>query len=255
MRPQLESQAGAQVTEIPEDGLSRSWPNIKGYWRIDQRTTLHSELPVLLEEVETAIDTVLIAEITQEEENLWLHYKVCDVRMENTPAYNHTLLPDTFLAALPYRTRRAQLLSTEEGWQLTVPRQYELRGLSMENPASEPFPIDKTDLRIFDQDRDGSPGLTARLVGFPEGEVNLIQRSWDEWLGTVNLDEDGRQVIEITGEIKWGDEQTIIQATNEVLLVELSRWIPNDPMLHRLTMHRVNQRMCPPRREAPQPDL
>ena len=254
MRLQPAPQAGTQGAGIP-DGSDGLWPDIRGYWRIDHRTTLRSELPVLLEEVETTIDTVLIAQVGQEEGDLWIHYQVCDVRMENTPGYNHTLLPDAFLEALPYRARPAQLRSIEDGWQLIVPRQYELRGLSMEKPELDPFPVDESDLRIFDQDRDGSPGLTARLVGFPEGEVNLIQRSWDEWVGTLNLDEADRQIIEITGEIRWGDEQTIIRATNEVLLVEVSRWIPNDPMLHRFEMRRANQLVCPPRREAPQPDI
>jgi hypothetical protein len=231
-----------------------SWPVVSGYWRIDHRTTLRSELPVLLEEVETTIDAILLAEVTQEEGELWVHYEMCDVRMENAPAYNHTILPDSFLAALPYRTRRAQLRDTAEGWQLLVPRQYELRGVSMDDPALDPFPLDESDHRIFDQDRDGSPGLTARLVGFPEGEVNLVQRSWDEWLGAVTLNDDGGVVINVAGDIRWGDEQIIVRATNDVLLVDVKRWIPEEASLHQFSMQRVSELVCPPRREAPTPD-
>ena len=248
-----ESSGGIGAPDL--DAPDEAWPIIRGYWLVDHRTTLRSELPVLLEEVETTIDAILLAEISQEGGALWIHYEMCDVRMENTPAYNHTLLPDRFLTALPYRTRRGRLESVPEGWRLTVPKQYELRGVAMESPSTDPFPADESDLRIYDQDRDGSPGLTAQLVGFPEGEVNLIQRSWDEWSGAITLNDQGRVVSEVSGDLQWGDEQKIIRATNEVLLVEVKRWIPDDPSLHQFTMRRVDQLVCPPRREPPTPDI
>lgn len=228
------------------------WPSLRGLWRVDHRTTLRSELPVILQEVETVVDAVLIAEVTQEDELLWLHYRVCDVRMESDPAFNHTILPDAFLEGLPVRTRRASLELLTDGWTLDVPRQYELRGVASDFPLDSPLPMTSDDPYIFDQDRDGAPGLTARLVGFPEGEVSLIQRSWDAWRGRLTLSR--REVTEIKGSIEWGDEQRIIEASSDVFKVDVRRWIPEDASLHRFQMRRIDQLVCPPRREPPTPD-
>ena len=155
------------------ENTTGDWPLVGGYWRIDHRTVLRSELPVLLEVVDTVIDAILIADVRQEDEQLWLHYRVCDVRMENSPAFNHTILPDLFLTSLPDRARPAVLQQSETGWRLKVPRQYELRGMVMERPAEDPLPTVAEDLRVFDQDRDGarrhahSDGHDSRRHGAP----------------------------------------------------------------------------------------
>ena len=234
------------------------WPDIRGYWRIDHHTVLRSELPVLLEEVETVIDAVLIGEVTQDEDELWVHYRVCDVYMENTPGYNQTLLPDTFLNALAYRTRPAQLTRSGSEWSLRVPQRYELRGLTMTEPARDPFPVSDHDARIFDQDLDLKPGMSARLIGFPEGDVSLIQRTWDSWMGALSLDTDtstrGSRVESVRGVIEWDDEQTIIAASSDVLKIEVDRWVPQEPELHHFEMRRVTTLVCPPRRAPPIPN-
>lgn len=254
--------AGEHVTE---GSIGHDWPEMRGFWRIEHRTTLRSELPVILEEVETRIEATMIAEITQSGPALWLHHQICDVSMSNTPAYNQTILPDSFIEALPLKTRRATLSKSEveaEGlkFRFETPVFYDLRGVILDEPMYESLPDEANDPRIYDQDRDGSPGLTASLIGFPAGQVSLIQKSYDSWRGEVLLDADQADAIyanSVKGVIEWGEEQRIIEASEDVLLIEVRRWIPvetsPEPTLHIFSMERVTDPKCPPRREPPRP--
>lgn len=258
---------GAEAGEMVPDATSSApedmgtsidasvWPRMGGVWRVDQNTVLRAELPVLGQEVETLIQVVLLVEIRQSADELWLYQKTCDVRMENTPALNQTLLPDAFISSLPRLDRRAQLtLSPSGDFKLTAPRFYEQRGVTLAAPESDSLPTDSLDPRVFDQDEDGKPGLTAQLIGFPEGDVNLIQVSWDEWSGTLLFNQDDLQVTSVIGTLKWDQRQMIIEASNPVLKIDVPRWIPEDTDLHRFEMRPVESFQCPPRRESPRPE-
>ena len=244
----------------PEGEEGNDWPEMNGYWRVEHFTTLRSELPVIMEEVETQVRATLIMEVTQDLDQLWFHHQICDVNMTNTPAYNQTIIPDSFVNALPLKTRRAQLLKVPDtepsAYRLNVPVWHDLRSVILSDPSQDALPIRKDDPRVYDQDQDGIPGLTARLVGFPEGEVSLIQNSWDQWLGTVVLGESNlekNRVASVEGEIVWDQSQAIIEASNDVLLIEVRRWVAEDPELHYFEMQRIDQLQCPPRRDQPRP--
>ncbi len=245
--------AGEQSTDTQE------WPTLNGLWQIEHVTTMRSELPVIMEEVETKIQATILAEVTQDKQSLWLHHKICDVHMNNTPAYNQTIIPDSFIEALPMKTRRGHLNKLDDGsetqtqFELVVEHWYDLRSISLDNPEQDTLPSEANDPRIFDQDHDGLPGLSAQLIGFPEGSVSLIQKSSDEWRARLTVNDPQTTINEVSGSITWQEEQKIIQASNDVLLIEVRRWIPEDSELHYFEMKRVDDFICPPRKEAARP--
>lgn len=248
---------------IGGDEVGEEWPDMRGNWRIEHFTTLRSELPVLLEEIETQVQATILAEVTQEGAELWLHHQICDVTMTNTPSYNQTILPDLFISSLPLKTRRARLIKERidsgDRYELLAPLWYDLRSVELDDPSVDPLPSVSSDPRVFDQDRDGLAGLSAKLVGFPDGEVGLIQKSWDEWRGSIELDPERESALyaqSVGGAVSWGQEQQIIETTNEVLLIDVRRWIPEEtspPTLHYFEMERIETLSCPPRRPAPRP--
>ena len=67
------------------------------------------------------------------------------------------------------------------------------------------------------------------------------------------MNEERTPINEINGSITWQEEQQIIEASNEVLLIEVRRWVPEEPELHYFEMKRINDFICPPRREAARP--
>ena len=248
----LDASSDDQGTLTSQDPTT--WPDLEGWWIVDQKLLIKSELPVIFEEVDTLLEAVLLLEVKQSDDELWLHYRICDVRLENTPAFNQTLISDGFINALERISRPAQLERDSSGdFVLIVPKMYELRGVWLTDPENELLPDHPDDPRVYDQDEDGRPGLSARLVGFPEGEVNLIQRMWDIWQSQP-FGITPESVAPITGQINWHQEQIILNATNRVLEVDVRRWIPTDSNLHHFEMRRIELPQCPPRRENPSPD-
>ena len=251
-------EAGEEAGEEANNGIE--WPNLKGLWQIEHVTTMRSELPVIMEEVETKIQATMLAELTQDQSELWLHHKICDVHMSNTPAYNQTIIPDLFIESLPIKTRKAHLSklrgpnNMEMGrFELIVDYWHDLRSISLDDPYQDLLPSDASDPRIFDQDQDGKPGLTANLIGFPEGSVSLIQKSSDEWRALISIADSQSSINEISGLITWQEEQQIIEASNDVLLIEVRRWVPEESELHYFEMKRIDDFVCPPRREIARP--
>jgi hypothetical protein len=218
-------------------------PQLSGRWTLTQRTALHTQLPVIDTLVITLIETTALVEITQRDTSLMIHQETCDVYMENTPAFGHTRLPDALISAMPTRGRPATLsLSPSGEWTLEAERHPDIRGVTLIDPYSDPLPMSPDDPRIFDADLDGHPGVTVTLYGFPAGDVYMIQRTWDTLNGAV------RSPSLIEGEVMWEDEQFFIDATEEILLVDIDRWIPVGVELHTFTLERSEALTCGPRR-------
>lgn len=179
--------------------------------------------------------------------------------MSNTLAYNQTIIPDLFIESLPMKTGKGHLIKLEDSengqlrFEVVVDYWHDLRSISLDDPYQDPLPSDSSDPIVFDQDQDGVPGLTANLIGFPDGSLSLIQKSSDEWRAQLSLDEEEASINEIKGSINWQEEQQIIEASNEVLLIEVRRWEPEEPELHYFEMKRISDFNCPPRREAALP--
>jgi hypothetical protein len=183
-------------------------------------------LPVVMEEITTTSTSELSLHIRQEGERLWVSVEICSVRLESSPDIGQRLLPEPFLASLPLTEREGRVWWAEGELQLELPPAYEVRGALLDNPLQDPLPTEASDPRVIDADRDGHPGLTVTLTGFPAGDVYLVQRSWDAWRGAVSVQGEGGEVERLEGEVTWGEEQSRLGATNDVLLIDVPQWAP-----------------------------
>ena len=243
----------SSTSQLPNTTQAMEYPNISGYWLMKHTTYKASMLPVLQEEVTTKIEATLLVEITQDNEQVIFNELVCDVFMLNEPGFGQMIIPDAFIQSLKQRTRKATLFYTQNQTadsnllQMRSERYEEFRGVNL-NSFDDPMPADKQVDSIIDADQDGQPGLTVQLIGFPEGDVYLIQKMWDRLLGNV-VQEDL-----IQGVIEWEDEQLFLGATNEALLIDMDRWIPGPAERHQFVMQRVDEMVCPARMPAPTVD-
>ncbi|QDG54143.1 hypothetical protein FIV42_26395 [Persicimonas caeni] len=76
---------------------------------------------------------------------------------------------------------------------------------------ADKLPRKKSDPRVIDGDKDGHPGMTVRVSGLIDGELYLLQKSWDRLWGKMLGD--GR----IVGRIKWRTEQVVLDSTSRLL--------------------------------------
>jgi hypothetical protein len=101
-------------------------------------------------------------------------------------------------------------------------------GVDLADPATDPLPTDPDDPRIVDADGDGRPGVTASITaggGAVTGELYLARRE----IFAYDLAEqpDGT----LTGVVRDGSEQLVIDTTNEVFRTP-AQWV-QDPDLSR----------------------
>ena len=92
-------------------------------------------------------------------------------------------------------------------------------GIRLTDPANDPLPTDANDPRIWDQDRDGQPGVTVNVSGFASGDIYVIQKQVSSEYGV--LGDDGH----LRGFIVDDSEQVVIGSTN----VLLNQQIPTRP--------------------------
>lgn len=90
----------------------------------------------------------------------------------------------------------------------------------LEHPATDPLPTDPTDPRITDDDGDGKPGVTAKVVVTPElqGELYLARR--EIFAYEVDEQPDGS----LTGVVRDRSEQLIIDASDPMFRTP-GQWI------------------------------
>ena len=89
-------------------------------------------------------------------------------------------------------------------------------GVDLENPAKDPLPTDPNDPRIADDDKDGKPGVTARIVVSPEiqGEIYLARRE------IFAYDVDEQRDGSLTGVVEDRSEQLVVGASNPIFVAQ-----------------------------------
>lgn len=92
-------------------------------------------------------------------------------------------------------------------------------GVRLEDPVNDPLPTDPNDPRIWDQDTDGAPGVTVKVMGFAAGDLYIIQKQVSSLRGVLN--EDGN----LEGNVVDDSEQVTIGSTNPLL----NQQIPSRP--------------------------
>ena len=92
-------------------------------------------------------------------------------------------------------------------------------GIRLDDPLNDPLPTDPNDPRIWDQDADGAPGVTVKVMGFAAGDLYIIQKQISSLGGILNTDG------HLEGNVVDDSEQITIGSTNPLL----NQQIPSRP--------------------------
>ncbi|RAL22395.1 hypothetical protein DL240_11130 [Lujinxingia litoralis] len=208
-RQALPSPALVTVRDPSPTSPPRAFPNLEGRYAQKVVTTTRARV-MGIGRVDTLTTGYLLADITQDGPRLELESTVCHAELSGSNVVR-TLIPRAFINSLPTRTRQGSLSPLDQGWQLHVERDWDIRGVRLRDPANEALPDDPDDPRIVDQDGDGHPGLTVRVEGLVDGEVRVIQRGWDAYTFVVE------DPAHLRGQVDWNSEQNVIDATSRLL--------------------------------------
>ena len=185
-------------------------PDISGAWARAQITTAMVDIP-LVGEMPSRTLAVTRLRVRQQGANVVLDEEVCRLTTQAPTRLVSTTYPTAFLRAVSGNQRRGRLERDGKQIRYVEPKQAYWRGMRPGTDVSEALPIDATDPRIEDLDRDGKPGLTVKVGGLIDGEVFLVQRSWSELRGELRSND------RIEGRVAWSSEERIVGASRSLL--------------------------------------
>lgn len=183
-------------------------PNLTGTWAQVITTTSVAKLPIIGKVVNRSHYFARV-EMRQEGTELTARTEPCLVRVEGDVKRVKTLIPRAMVDAMGPRQRSGR--ATVDG-RVYFPRVTDVLGATLGAPLRDDLPTDADHPAVHDEDHDGHPGVTVRIVGPVDGEVYLVQRSWNALRG--ELSESGDV---IRGLVKWGDEQQVVGASSFLL--------------------------------------
>ena len=214
-------------------------PDVGGSWAILQVTSAITEVPLMGDVVS---DTISIGRLDIEQKGLKLSLqeKVCDLRLRSEASKVRTAIPQAFIRAIPVLRTRARLVEPEEpsgAFGFERGPSWMVLGAKLTRPTDEALPTEEEDPRVYDQDRDGHPGVTVEVEGLISGKIYLVQRGWNKLRGTHDPERH-----RIQGRIQWSSEQTILDSTSLFLASQPTTRVNPDGARNHFIAKRLSKR-------------
>jgi hypothetical protein len=144
-------------------GVSEAGEDFSGTWAQLQVTSEISNVPFVGETTNRNI-TLLRLEHEQDGASLTVSAEVCSIEVESGTSLVSIVFPAAFIGSLGVAVKPSVIEPSDEGYRFCQPRFTQLRGVRLENPETDPLPVEADDPRVFDQDGDGHPGVTVRVT-------------------------------------------------------------------------------------------
>ncbi len=188
-------------------------PDLSGRWAILQVASQIGVVPIVGERTRTTT-SVAIALVTQEGNVVRGTQAACSTTIDPGTSLVRMEISDAFVLSMPQAVWSAVLEPSEGGYSFVRPWMTVVSGAILEDPETDSLPTSPDDPRVIDQDEDGKPGLTVRVVvmGFISGEVYVVQRDRSRLSGTVL----GPGAID--GLVEWTSEQSVLGASSSMFL-------------------------------------
>lgn len=177
-------------------------PDLHGTFHLRMRTATDADVPVIgTTRVNTTSD--MLATIVWKGDHYEQSHVTCFVSAIPTRGFSRTILPESFIKALPVKTYPLRLTQQGTTWLYDADLQPQSVGYHMDKTGG-PMPAKDSDPAIYDWDGDGKPGASV-MVDIPLfGEFRIYMVQWSH--------------ARLTGQIKSADEvsgQAILMALNQ----------------------------------------
>lgn len=198
--------AAASTISVASDGAMER--DFSGTYVLVQENVSRTKLPVVADIV-TTTRTISLQRLTHHGDRLVGDGDVCELTMSSSSDLVVTEIPLGFRRALP-KVRIDAKLTKKDGsvYFSQAPRTLVL-GARLEN-LRENLPESPADKRVWDQDKDGHPGMTVRVSGLVSGDVYVASRSTSSLEGKL-------LGSEFRGALRFRSEERILDATHPFL--------------------------------------
>ncbi len=208
----------------PGDELLGSWG---GLFTTPTTTT---GIPLVNKQDTYSINHILLKVTRGEDGELYLHQKWCFIELKNFKddtyeAFDdlaYMVTPQQYTDSIPVQVSPVNALaSIDPGTSFNTDYVTEVRGAVLDDPINDPLPSrhdEATLVDTYDQDKDGNPGLTTKMVGVLQGEVYSIQRwGWSYHGNILDRDDD---VLRIGGFIESNSDQPMLGSNKESMIYD-----------------------------------
>jgi len=187
--------------------------NLTGRWAFLQVTSQIGAVPMVGERTRTTAAFALV-DMTQNALAATGRQTACFTRIEYGTSLVTMEIPEAFILSMPVVEWTAALGANEVGARFERPWTTLVSGAQLVDPENDPLPTEADDPRVIDQDGDGKPGLTVRVVvmGLIGGEVYVVQRDRSRLVGVVTSPD------AIDGLVEWTSEQSVLGASSPAFL-------------------------------------
>lgn len=194
------------AVSVASDGAFEK--DFSGTYVLVQENVSRTKLPVVADIV-TTTRTISLQKLTHEGDRLVGDGDVCELTMSSSSDLVVTEIPLGFRKALP-KVRVDARLTRRDGKVFFSQAPKTLVLGARLGHVREALPETPADRRVWDQDKDGHPGMTVRVSGLVSGDVYMASRS------TSSLD--GQLVgSEFRGALRFRSEESILDATHPFL--------------------------------------
>ena len=205
------------------EALAEAKGLFEGTFALQVTTTTDQELPVVGISRAQSVARKLLT-VREEEGRFFAEETFCQISMSSDgPAVPS--VPNGLVSVIPTVSTSLVLAREGDQWRWERPRSGIALGVQLESPLTDELPSSAEDDRVWDQDMDGAPGVTLNVTGLIEGDIYTVIRYVDTLSGTH---EGGRWV----GHTQDETEQKVVGASQEVLLVNATPTIVDDPALN-----------------------
>lgn len=202
-------------------GYASHEQGLSGVWVMAQLTTTAARIPIVGDVYATS-RLVTLHRLRHQRDRLQGEGQLCNLELHSGSRFVRTTVPRAGQASLPTPVFDARIGADANGrLTLSQERRFVVVGARLTDPRLDPLPHAPSDPAVFDEDRDGQPGMTIEIGGLVSGRIFVAQRSWTELSGRM-IDRD-----RIVGSVRFGNEQVVLRATSMLLAhAPASRAVP-----------------------------
>jgi hypothetical protein len=203
----------ACLLTLGSEVLSGERSELDGRYILAQRTVVVAEIPIL-PDLSTETWSVSLVDLTAKAEpsgeQLQGRGRLCHIEMRSSSSLVRTELPSALQRLLGDVEVQARLIRHPGGLRLRQAPRWLVLGAKLRDPEHDPLPESAADPRVFDHDGDGKPGVTVRVRGIVNGEVQVVQRGASALHGE-------RDAHGFHGAVHFRTEDVVIGATKAAL--------------------------------------
>jgi len=202
------------MDEVADDDVVTEPFDFEGKWA--QKNVLYSDSETMGQKFRAETATVLLIEQTVVDNKVHVVSKTCKIVVDTGSDMMAVEISDLYIENVIPTEFDYTVTDNGHGYDMVANDVLEIRGCTLDDPATDELPKEASDPRVYDQDKDGKPGVTVDMIGdIPmmfqgEGYIAITQRMSNSYSGSTTGGE-------IKGSVAWSDEQYILEYSHDIL--------------------------------------